>query len=290
MTWYWKFIVLTILIVGNLMLFFSLSAKRESREQLHFLLTHNEGLSDYLEHQSEQPYQISYSLERTPSATRLISVSDSFRMIIHELQRASVPVAYDKMTQEDYFESIVAVPQEQQERLWKASQNYINSLAPVILEYIPAQKRKADSLYHVSQEHVKAKEQALLSRPLVYHPIDQKALLMMEVDLPFLRTRISGYKLKSENFIHWQSAELANYQRVFEEKISSPKPLQASKQFSKLSNTFVTKGKIMVYGRILDLSHLTPAELQSACKYLLMEKAQTETTCQAALREFIMFR
>lgn len=283
---YWKFILLAVLLVLNTVLFLSWKKQRENREKIQFILTHNEPIADYLAKQSERLYYLSEPLRQSGYPSSIVSYSDSLRNAIHKLQANTVTVAYETMSTDEYFESTVSVPADQQEKLWIAAQQYTTSLTTIVEEYIPAEKRQWDSVYVLYKEQFRQKEQRLLSSPLVYHSVNQKALLMVELTLPLRTLHIMGYKMKNENFIRWETPALLTYQRILESKVNSPKALQASKQLSKFSSLFVAKGKLMMYGKIINLSSLTPAELQSVCKYLLLTKAETEIVCGDAFSEF----
>jgi len=283
---YWKFILLAALLLLNTVLFLTWKEQRENREKIHFILTNNEPVIAYLAEQPRKIYDLSMILSYKGYPFSIASDADSIQRALHQLQARTVVLDYGGLDTNKYFESTLSVSPDQQEKLWSAAQQYITSLITVVEESIPAEKRKWDSLYVVFKEQLRQKEQRLLSFNLVYDPFTQKARLMAELELPRRLLRIQGYKLKDEDFIRWQSKDLLAYERVLKSKINSPKALQASKQLNKFSSIFVAKGKLMMYGKIVNLSSLTPAELQSVCKYVLVTKARTEDACRDAFYEF----
>lgn len=284
---HWKLTVLVVLLALNITLFFLWNRQVKEQEGIHSLLASRDAIESYVQDQEGYVHNLSDELTYRKQATSIIQDAASLQQAVLEIQSQTIP--YEKVSTGDYFKSTLSIHDTQQKELWGRYQHYVASLNTILEEFIPAKRKALDSLYTSLQQQFKKDEEKLLTRSFVYNQ-DGTARVSLTIKHSSRTFELQGHKRKDENFIRWRTdAPWFAFLRNMESRLNSSKSLQARKQLNKFETIFISEGKLMLYGNVISLSKLSPAELQSVCKYIQMTKVQTEITFRDAVQELYNF-
>jgi hypothetical protein len=252
----------------NALFYLTLHQKFRSLSLAYTDLSSDSAIFQYIE---EHENQLHY-LERRIKGSELV---DASRLLSEKID--SLRLSVSKLTPgqpAEYFKRTTVINRNAQSGLWLAFQKFDEVYTQYLETEIPKAKNhfqelRQNALREFSAIEAKAKASANGAKGRLPFHFGFSSNPDVKVDLEWT---------KKNDSIYWNENRIyLGYMTQLERVISSSRSLQAKTQLNKLADAFRAPGKLAIYGEVYDLSHISPGELASACKYLGLLKTEMET-------------
>jgi hypothetical protein len=262
-----------LLLFVNGFLFWKFLAKRNFAEQSMSVLAHNDQWNQYLLEKLESDKSVHSALKKyldPPSANRIVHADAEF---VKALQALKVVVAEDSLlSTKEFFGIPMTLNDSLQTMLWIAQAEFKESIAHL-------QTHEQENISFYQKIYVEHRDQLRKiagemdrTRSGVKKHFTYNIVLIDDVQ----PIEIVGYK--DDDYVEWND----NYSVAckYLEKLAFFKTALQSRQLKdrlyRLEQAFPEKGKIKVYSKTYDLSHISHAELRSVYKYLWLIKIEID--------------
>lgn len=252
-------IILCIVLLGvNLFLYFALREKAHNLE-LARMLTGDRDVFFFVEENKRPIWWLSGQTGREELATASSRLGDKIDTLHTQLIKADTtnPVAY--------FTKSIAIPKQIQDDLWQEYRKFDEAATAFLETDLPAAharlvEQRDDALRQFNEIEIKAKGGAPGKHVMPFY-------FSLGVDAHYI---IDITWTKKDDSVFWdkENTQFMNYMARLESKVNSSRAMQAKRLLTKMSEIFATPGKLIVYGEIYDLSHITNAEIIAVCQYL----------------------
>ncbi|CAN5431149.1 hypothetical protein BH10BAC4_BH10BAC4_15380 [soil metagenome] len=246
----------------------------------HFQLKDNSGLDAYIKNPKNNFEDIQYLL-REKGGKALLEASQRFSEKIHALLIEQNSGTGNEASPIVYFNESLSIDKKSQDDLASAQREFQEVVTQFLEIEVAAFREQSKAEKERAEDQLAVMKNAATGR--------QNGSRWSEpLRLP-TGGSINIRWSKENDSIFWDSGQqlFQRYMNALERHVDPPHAIQSKNLIMKLSRTFVTPGKMEVYGKVYDLSRITRVELESVCGHIAILKARTERCILLTAREML---
>jgi hypothetical protein len=218
----------------------------------------------------------------------LYSAAQAFATEIDSLQASYThPPEMDRASR-DYFEKSIAINQKRQAKLWAAAKQFNQAMQEYLETDVAKARNELKVMHEVAREQFELMEQKANHSTAGRHSAEFEFRLVKDT---IFRLNLQWTKKTDTVIWHYYDDNYHhnNYLTRLTDKINSTQAFQTQALLNKMISAFRQPGHLSVYNHTYDLTDIMPAELASACQYLVWLKSEMEKSYLLTYRDAQFF-